>query len=246
MRPPLLLSLATLPAGHGATRDRCEGRWAGTDGQSAQLVEVDRSARGLLGGESRTTCRPCISPRLAAARAWLRQMQREIGSGARLRPLLSRCPTSPRSPNRRPANPPASTCRLAYNSQLTLRACSSHSSVVRKSIARVLTVINQKTRANLRELYKNKKLPLDMRKKQTRAIRRRLTKVRATSRTRDVVHSRLTLGLVSLAPCSTSAPRPLSALTRRRSTSRSATSSSRPKRAWLHLRCCVWPRASLA
>ena len=52
------------------------------------------------------------------------------------------------------------------------------SSTVRKSIARVLTVINHKTRANLRELYKGKKLPLDMRAKKTRAIRRRLTKVR--------------------------------------------------------------------
>jgi len=47
---------------------------------------------------------------------------------------------------------------------------------VRKSIARVLTVINQKQRQNLREFYKNKKyLPLDLRYKKTRAIRRRLT-----------------------------------------------------------------------
>ncbi|GAW05326.1 ribosomal protein l35 [Lentinula edodes] len=48
---------------------------------------------------------------------------------------------------------------------------------VRKSIARVLTVMNQKARQNLREYYKDKKyLPLDLRTKQTRAIRRRLTK----------------------------------------------------------------------
>ncbi|KAK2466209.1 hypothetical protein APHAL10511_001851 [Amanita phalloides] len=48
---------------------------------------------------------------------------------------------------------------------------------VRKSIARVLTVMNQKARQNLREYYKNKKyLPLDLRPKKTRAIRRRLTK----------------------------------------------------------------------
>ncbi|TFK55705.1 ribosomal protein L35 [Heliocybe sulcata] len=48
---------------------------------------------------------------------------------------------------------------------------------VRKSIARVLTVMNQKQRQNLREFYKNKKyLPLDLRPKRTRAIRRRLTK----------------------------------------------------------------------
>jgi len=49
--------------------------------------------------------------------------------------------------------------------------------VVRKSIARVLTVTNQKARQNLREYYKKKKyLPLDLRPKKTRAIRRRLTK----------------------------------------------------------------------
>ncbi|KAJ3722953.1 ribosomal L29 protein-domain-containing protein [Lentinula raphanica] len=48
---------------------------------------------------------------------------------------------------------------------------------VRKSIARVLTVMNQKARQNLREYYKEKKyLPLDLRTKKTRAIRRRLTK----------------------------------------------------------------------
>ncbi|KAI9467083.1 60S ribosomal protein L35 [Lactarius psammicola] len=48
---------------------------------------------------------------------------------------------------------------------------------VRKSIARVLTVTNQKARQNLREYYKNKKyLPLDLRPKRTRAIRRRLSK----------------------------------------------------------------------
>ena len=53
-----------------------------------------------------------------------------------------------------------------------------HSNSTRKSIARVLTVMNQKQRSNLRELYKGKKhLPLDLRPKQTRAIRRRLTKV---------------------------------------------------------------------
>ncbi|PWN90009.1 putative ribosomal protein L35 [Acaromyces ingoldii] len=48
---------------------------------------------------------------------------------------------------------------------------------VRKSIARVLTVMNQKQRQNIREFYKNKKhLPLDLRPKQTRAIRRALSK----------------------------------------------------------------------
>uniref|UniRef100_A0A061RP20 Large subunit ribosomal protein L35e n=1 Tax=Tetraselmis sp. GSL018 TaxID=582737 RepID=A0A061RP20_9CHLO len=49
--------------------------------------------------------------------------------------------------------------------------------VVRKSIARVLTVINQNQKSALREAYKGKKyIPLDLRPKRTRAIRRRLTK----------------------------------------------------------------------
>lgn len=48
---------------------------------------------------------------------------------------------------------------------------------MRKSIAQVLTVISQKQKSALREAYKNKKLlPLDLRPKKTRAIRRRLTK----------------------------------------------------------------------
>jgi len=51
------------------------------------------------------------------------------------------------------------------------------SKVVRLSIAQVLTVISQKQKAALREAYKNKKyIPLDLRPKKTRAIRRRLTK----------------------------------------------------------------------
>ncbi|XP_039026381.1 60S ribosomal protein L35-like, partial [Hibiscus syriacus] len=49
--------------------------------------------------------------------------------------------------------------------------------VVRLSIAQVLTVISQKQKAALREAYKKKKfLPLDLRPKKIRAIRRRLTK----------------------------------------------------------------------
>ncbi|KAL1882733.1 hypothetical protein VTK73DRAFT_1253 [Phialemonium thermophilum] len=52
---------------------------------------------------------------------------------------------------------------------------------LRKSIARVLTVINAKQRAELRLFYKGKKyLPLDLRPKQTRAIRRRLSKADAS------------------------------------------------------------------
>ena len=49
--------------------------------------------------------------------------------------------------------------------------------VVRKSIARVLTVINQTQKAQLRVFYKDKDLqPLDLRFKKTRAIRKGLTK----------------------------------------------------------------------
>jgi hypothetical protein len=49
---------------------------------------------------------------------------------------------------------------------------------LRKSIAKVLTVINANQRSQLRLFYKGKKyLPLDLRPKQTRAIRRRLSKV---------------------------------------------------------------------
>lgn len=50
------------------------------------------------------------------------------------------------------------------------------SNSVRKSIARVLTVIRQNQREALKAVYKDKKhVPLDLRSKKTRAIRRRLT-----------------------------------------------------------------------
>merc|ERR1712105_271073 len=49
--------------------------------------------------------------------------------------------------------------------------------VVSKSIARVLTVTNQKQKQELRKFYAGKKAkPLDLRKKLTRAKRRALTK----------------------------------------------------------------------
>ena len=46
---------------------------------------------------------------------------------------------------------------------------------IRKSIARVLTVTNQITKAKTRELFTGKFIPIDLREKKTRAIRRRLT-----------------------------------------------------------------------
>ncbi|KAF8974934.1 60S ribosomal protein L35 [Entomortierella lignicola] len=55
---------------------------------------------------------------------------------------------------------------------------------VRKSIARVLTVIAQTQRSQLRLFYQKKNfLPLDLRVKKTRAIRRRLTKHEASIKT---------------------------------------------------------------
>lgn len=58
---------------------------------------------------------------------------------------------------------------------------STYSREVRKSIARILTVINANQRSQLRLFYKNKKyLPLDLRPKLTRELRRQLTKHEAT------------------------------------------------------------------
>lgn len=48
--------------------------------------------------------------------------------------------------------------------------------IVRKSIARVLTVYNQTQKAKMREVYAGKKfVPKDLRAKKTRALRRALT-----------------------------------------------------------------------
>lgn len=56
--------------------------------------------------------------------------------------------------------------------------------VVRKSIARTLTVYNQQQKAKLRErLAGSKYQPLDLRVKKTRAIRRRLTKEELSKKT---------------------------------------------------------------
>ncbi|KAJ3274254.1 60S ribosomal protein L35 [Terramyces sp. JEL0728] len=56
--------------------------------------------------------------------------------------------------------------------------------IVRKSIARVLTVMSHNQREQLRLFYKGKKyVPLDLRVKKTRAIRRRLTADEAGKKT---------------------------------------------------------------
>jgi len=56
---------------------------------------------------------------------------------------------------------------------------------VRKDIARTLTVMNQDTKAKLRQHYgaSGGALPLDLRAKKTRAIRRRLTPEQAAKKT---------------------------------------------------------------
>ncbi|CAO2639239.1 60S ribosomal protein L35, partial [Lemmus lemmus] len=66
--------------------------------------------------------------------------------------------------------------------------------VVSKSIARVLTVINQTQKENLRKFYKNKKYkPLDPRPKKTRAMRCRLTKHEEKLKTKKHQKERLYL-----------------------------------------------------
>merc|ERR1719157_354454 len=59
--------------------------------------------------------------------------------------------------------------------------------IVRKNIARVLTVYNQKQKADARKLWSGKKgkkyLPLDLRPKKTRKIRRALKKEQVRAKT---------------------------------------------------------------
>ena len=56
---------------------------------------------------------------------------------------------------------------------------------VRKDIARTLTVMNQEAKNSIRKHYASKgdKMPLDLRSKKTRAMRRRLTPAQAAKKT---------------------------------------------------------------
>merc|ERR1712044_36909 len=57
--------------------------------------------------------------------------------------------------------------------------------LVRKSIARVLTVINQTQKENLRKFYRDKRwVPKDLRQKKTRAMRKALTAHEKSLRTK--------------------------------------------------------------
>ena len=54
---------------------------------------------------------------------------------------------------------------------------------MRKAIAKVLTVINEKRIQKSREDHKKKRTPLDLRMKKTRAFRKRLTKFESSRKT---------------------------------------------------------------
>jgi len=54
---------------------------------------------------------------------------------------------------------------------------------VRKAIAKVLTVINEKRRDQSREDHKKKRTPYDLRYKKTRAFRKKMTKFERTRKT---------------------------------------------------------------
>merc|ERR1711997_1219849 len=57
--------------------------------------------------------------------------------------------------------------------------------IVRKNIARAYIVMHQKQKENLRKFYKGKKyIPLDLRSKKTRAIRKALTEHELSLKTR--------------------------------------------------------------
>lgn len=67
---------------------------------------------------------------------------------------------------------------------------------MRKSIARVLTVINQTQKENLRKFFKDKKYkPKDLRPKKTRAIRRQLNKHESSLKTAKQQHKERVWGL---------------------------------------------------
>ena len=70
---------------------------------------------------------------------------------------------------------------------------------VRKSIARVLTVYNQTQKERLREHNWGKYTPTDLRAKKTRAIRRRLTKVQASTSSFCTRVHRLSMSVCRLA-----------------------------------------------
>merc|ERR1711963_247127 len=81
-------------------------------------------------------------------------------------------PSPPNSPNSDKSSPPSKSPR----SPLSLLP-NSVINVVRKDIAKVLTVINQTRKAELQKLYRGKSIkPVDLKPRKTRALRKRLNK----------------------------------------------------------------------
>lgn len=80
--------------------------------------------------------------------------------------------------------PPASFCLALPSLSPSALCCPTCSREVRKSIARVATVISQSEKAEARAAYKKQKYkPLDLRPKKTRAIRRQLSRRDADRKT---------------------------------------------------------------
>eukprot|EP00818_Percolomonas_sp_WS_P001808 CAMPEP_0117450778 /NCGR_PEP_ID=MMETSP0759-20121206/8650_1 /TAXON_ID=63605 /ORGANISM="Percolomonas cosmopolitus, Strain WS" /LENGTH=118 /DNA_ID=CAMNT_0005243323 /DNA_START=43 /DNA_END=396 /DNA_ORIENTATION=+ len=56
---------------------------------------------------------------------------------------------------------------------------------VRRTIARIITIMNEQSRTELRKLYKDEKfIPVDLREKSTRAMRNRIPKSQSKLKTR--------------------------------------------------------------
>lgn len=113
--------------------------------------------------------------------------------------LRSPAPTAPSSPKCMSSGTAASA--LSCHRQGSRNVF--HSSAVRRSIARIHTIMTEKTREAVREqTKKDKYMPYDLRAKKTRALRRKMTKV---GRVHLVFLLRL-LSLISLPPTARGEP----------------------------------------
>jgi len=137
------------------------------------LTIMSKSSGKVKAGQLWSKNKDELTKQLAELKTELSQLriQKIVSSGTKLTKMYVE------------SNPSTFTIRMRGNNELEdggsvwltyVFFLASHD--IRKSIARVLTIINAKQRAQLRLFYKNKKyLPLDLRAKQTRAIRRRLS-----------------------------------------------------------------------
>lgn len=82
-------------------------------------------------------------------------------------------------------------CNLPKHTNYIIFLLIFYSRVVRKAIARVYIVMHQKTKENLRKVYKGKQFkPLDLRPKKTRAMRKALKPSDANRKTLKEVRRR--------------------------------------------------------